>query len=108
MEISEVFLVIFYIIIAIFQLFLLITSIKNNKPKNWIILISTEIISVLLSCFFTVFFNSLPGEGSAPGLTYFAEVFYSMIAVLIFSAILIITIFIKIILILINYMKKKK
>ena len=108
MEIAELFLLMFYIIIVIFQIALLIIFIKNNKEKHWIILIITEIISMLLSWFLAIFFDSLPGSGIFPGLTHFAEVFYSIIAVLVFFIMLIITLFIKPILNLINHKKKKK
>lgn len=57
------------------------------KPY-WYFLYGVEAISVLVAVLLTVYYNSLPGQGSMPGLTYFAETCCSFCAAVVFGVML--------------------
>lgn len=85
--------------------FLIITLIKCFKKKiKWYRLFLYEIISIILSIIFMTYYDSLPGYGFMPGLSYLGEVLISFGAIVLFSVLLVITIFLKFII----FLKKKE
>lgn len=92
-----VLLLIIYILIFMFQIKLLINLIKNNKDFYPIII--TEIVSIIISIGVLKYFDSLPGTGFMPGLTYIAEYIFSLGAGIIYYIMLLSSICAKILVI---------
>ena len=55
------------------------------------ILLTLNIVSAAASCALMQYFDALPGSGMMPGLTWFAEVFYSLGAAAVFAVLTLIT-----------------
>lgn len=87
-------LLIIYILIFVFQIKFLIKLIKNNKAFYPIII--TEIVSIIIAIGVLKYFDSLPGTGLMPGLTYIAEYIFSLGAGIIYYIMLVISICAKI------------
>lgn len=79
---------IFYIVIFAVIIYMFVTSVKTNKWKATVI---TQLICFLFAVASIFVYDSLPGTGKAPGLTHFADVFYSLCAAAVYFAALIIT-----------------
>lgn len=93
------------ILYAFMFIFLVITMIKCFKNKvKWLKLILFEIFLIVLSFILFYYYNSLPGRGMMPGLTYIGEVVVSFIATILFILMLVLTLIIKII----KYLSKKQ
>ena len=97
---------IIYILAFITQIVCLVKCIKNKL--KWSILIFFEIISIITAMLLMNYYDSLPGSGFMPGLTYLGEVLGSFAAMILYIAMFIITITIKIIILLINKKKQGK
>ncbi len=99
-------LLIIYILLFFLQIVLFIHFIKR-KNKYWIYLAGTALISCMAAIILMFFYDSLPGYGSMPGLTYFAEWFYSFCASIVFAGMLILSIASRIILTFITRIKQR-
>lgn len=97
---------IIYILAFIIQIVCLVKCIKNKL--KWRILIIFEIISIFTAMLLMNYYDSLPGSGFMPGLTYLGEVLGSFASMILYIAMLIITLIIKIIIFLINKKKQGK
>lgn len=86
------FLLLFYLIIFVVEIVLLVKSIKNQNKKLWGALIILEIFSVVGSIILYNYYESLPGYGMMPGLSYFGESLLSFGMAIIYSITFFITI----------------
>ena len=100
----EYVLVIVYILLFFLQIVLLIRFIK--RKNKWIYPAGASFISCIAAIILMFFYNSLPGYGPMPGLTYFAEFCYSFIASIAFAGMLILSILCRIILTFITRIKQ--
>lgn len=103
---GEKLILIIYILAFIIQIVCLVKCIKNKL--KWSILIFFEIISIITAMFLMNYYESLPGSGFMPGLTYLGEILGSFASMILYIAMLIITLIIKIIIFLINKKKEGK
>lgn len=87
----EIILPIAYLCAFVLQIVLLIFAIKDRKKKNWLNLLVFEIGSILIALIFMAYYNGLPGYGTMPGLTYFAETMYSLFAAIVYGLMLIVS-----------------
>ncbi len=101
----EYVVLIVYILLFFLQIVLFIRFIK--KRINWIYPAGTALISCIAAVILMFFYDSLPGYGPMPGLTYFAEFFYSFIASIVFAGMLILSILCRIILTFIARIKQR-
>ena len=76
-------LAVIYIAIFALQLFLLIRCFRRRT--GWGKLLLLNIGATVLACTLGWYFDTLPGYGMMPGWAYFAEVFYSLCAALVFG-----------------------
>ena len=76
----DLFLFSAYVLILAAQIVLLIFAIRKPDKKLWRPLFGFELFSLLASVGLMFLFDSLPGNGFMPGLTWFAEWFYSLLA----------------------------
>lgn len=67
-----------YIILALWQTVWLVLAVKNKR--GWIKLLILSALSTVLAFGCMWYFDTLPGYGIMPGWAYFAEVFYSLCA----------------------------
>lgn len=93
----ETILLILYLLGFVFQIILLVKSIKKKEKKYWIMTFVIEIIFIIISKIVENYYNSLPGYGFMPGLTYMGEILLSFGANTIYYIMLFITIVVKII-----------
>ena len=75
----DIILPVVYILILIGLIITFVRCIK--KKSKWNKLFLFEGLAIATAIFFAMFYNSLPGIGMMPGLTYFAEVIFSVLAV---------------------------
>lgn len=82
----DILLLILYVILLVFCAVLLISSVKKYSRAKWIVLFISEAAFSIGAAYAATVFDSLPGYGMMPGLTYFAEVLYSIAAACAFAA----------------------
>lgn len=87
----ELTLCILYPLIFLVQLVLLIFAVRKPEKKLWPALFWLEVLSLLGTIGMMVLFELLPGGGPMPGLTWFAEFFYSLFAAVAYLAMLLIS-----------------
>ena len=68
--------VIFYIFLLALQVLSLILAIRRKSKRYWISLFLLEAVSAVLAWRLGVWFDSLPGYGFMPGLTYISETLF--------------------------------
>ena len=66
-------------------------GLKKGGKKHRLWLLGTEAAAILLALGLTRYFESLPGTGFMPGLTYFAHAIYSMAAALVYGCLLLVS-----------------
>ena len=76
----DLFLFTAYVLTLVAQILLLIFAIRKPDKKLWRPLLVLELFSLLASVGLMFLFDALPGKGFMPGLTWFAEWFYSLLA----------------------------
>ena len=76
----ELQLLIIYIALFAIQLILLVLAVRKPEKNLWPKLFMLELVSALGAVGLMFLFDALPGSGKAPGLTWFAEFFYSLFA----------------------------
>ena len=82
---------ILYILLLAAQVVLLIFAIRRKPVGYWITLLALEVLSTVLAWALGVYYDSLPGYGIMPGLTYFAEAIFSYGAAILFGGMLVIS-----------------
>ena len=68
--------VIFYIFLLAIQVLSLILAIRRKSKRYWISLFLLEAVSAVLAWRLGGWFDSLPGYGFMPGLTYISETLF--------------------------------
>jgi len=81
-----------YIGVFLLLCLLLVRTLKGNRSRDWGRLFGLEALAVAGSFCAIHIFDALPGNGMMPGLTWFAEVFYSMGAAILYAVLLAVTI----------------
>ena len=76
----ELQLLILYAALFVLQLIFLVWNGKKPEKARWKALFWLELLSALGAVGLMFLFDALPGRGMAPGLTWFAEFFYSLFA----------------------------
>lgn len=69
-----------YVLLLIAQIVLLIFAVRKPERNLWPPLFGFELVSLLGAAGLMLLFDALPGKGFMPGLTWFAEWFYSLLA----------------------------
>lgn len=64
------------VILIVLQLAGMISAIRKKCKRNWFLALAAETVSLAAGVGLTVYYNDLPGQGKAPGLTYFGEIFW--------------------------------
>jgi len=77
-----------YLVLLAAQLAMLVYCVLRPRALFWGILLGAETLSALAAWLLTHHFDSLPGSGKAPGLTYFGETLFSMGACIAYSVML--------------------
>ena len=85
-------LLIFYGVVLVVLLVGLVFCVKRGKRKHWFVLCASSSILAVLAMRLARYFDALPIQGGSPfsGLAYFAEVFYSMGAAIVYGGITVI------------------
>ena len=91
----DLFLFSAYILILVAQIVLLFFAIRNPDKKLWRPLFGFELFSLSASVGLMFLFDALPGKGFMPGLTWFAEWFYSLLAAGAYGIMLLLTVFVR-------------
>ena len=78
-------LLIAYIAVFVLQIVLLTLAIRRKTAKLWITLLLSEVIPMIVAFVLMRYFDSLPGYGFMPGLSYFGEVISSFGAVVLYG-----------------------
>ncbi|MDE5776997.1 MAG: hypothetical protein K2I10_00565, partial [Lachnospiraceae bacterium] len=86
---------------------LLYQFIRKKKQKYWLYTSIIAIIASLAAIGIMFYYDSLPGYGMMPGLTYFNEFMYSLLASIIFAGMFLLSLLSKIISIIIKRIKRK-
>ena len=81
-----------YIVILVLQIVLLVLSLRKKQKKLWLILFLVEVIPMLIANGLRIYYDSLPGHGLMPGLTYMGEVLYSYGASIIYCVMLLVSV----------------
>ena len=81
-----------YIAVFALQIVLLVRSIRKKTARLWIMLFLSEIIPIIAAFVLMKYYDSLPGYGFMPGLSYFGEVISSFGAVVLYAVILFISV----------------
>lgn len=97
---------IIYVIVLIYLIIKFYKCLK--KQAKWNILFIVELILIFISWILMMYYDNLPGEGFMPGLSYLGEYLVNFGALIIYSIVLFITIFTKLILYLLEKKKKGK
>ncbi len=98
----DIILPVVYILTLIGLIIIFVRCIK--KKSKWSKLFLFGGLAIAAATFFAVFYNSLPGKGMMPGLTYFGEVIFSILAVWGFTIFIGISLIVRIII----YLKERK
>lgn len=88
----ELMLCFLYLLIFLVQLVLLIFAVRKPEKNLWPKLFCLEFLSAIAAVGLMFLFDALPGRGMAPGLTWFAEVFYSFFAAIGYGLMILISI----------------
>lgn len=82
----------FYILALAVQIFLFVGCLKKPVRLYWSLLFLSELCALTAAVYFSICYNSLPGVGMMPGLTYFAETLYSMGAAVVYLCMLLVSV----------------
>jgi hypothetical protein len=88
----DLFLFCAYVLILAAQIVLLIFAVRKPEKNLWPRLFCLEFVSAIAAVGLMFLFDALPGQGMAPGLTWFAEFFYSMFAAAGYSLMLLLSV----------------
>lgn len=81
-----------YIVILVLQIALLVLSLRKKQKKLWLSLFLVEVIPMLIANGLRIYYDSLPGYGIMPGLTYIGEVLYSYGASIIYCVLFVVSV----------------
>ena len=81
-----------YMVILVLQIVLLVLSLRKKQKKLWLSLFLVEVIPMLIAIGLRIYYDSLPGYGIMPGLTYIGEVLYSYGASIIYCVLFVISV----------------
>lgn len=87
----SLFLLIAYIIVFIVQLIFFVKAIRKKTRKLWVVLFSVEIIPILIAIGLMLYYESLPGYGFMPGLSYLGEILSSFGAAVLYAVMFVIS-----------------
>ena len=76
----DLFVLLAYVLILAAQIVLLIFAARKPEKHLWAPLFVFELVSLLAAIGLMFLFDALPGNGFMPGLTWFGEFFYSLVA----------------------------
>lgn len=93
----DLIMLIAYALLFIIQLILLFCAVKKPEKKLWGKLFVLELLSALGAMGLMFLFDALPGSGMMPGLTWFAEVFYSLFAAIGYGALFLVSLVVRIV-----------
>jgi len=82
------YLFIAYVLVLVCLVVALWRTAKRPSRKKWLLLYLTEILSICAAYCLMHYFDGLPGHGPLAGITYFAEVLYSLGAVAVYTVVL--------------------
>lgn len=85
MAVMELGLLVLYGCVLILQIALLVSGMRAPTPNRWKILYTVEVVSLIAAAGLAVYYNQRLGTGTMPGITYFAEMFYSLGAAVVFG-----------------------
>lgn len=86
----DLLLLFIYLVILVLQIVLLVGAVRKPGGRRWKRLFAAQALSCCLAVGLGLWFAHLPGRGMMPGLTYFAEVFYSLLAACVYVAMLLV------------------
>lgn len=81
-----------YIVILVLQMVLLVLSVRKKQKKLWLSLFLVEVIPMLIANGLRIYYDSLPGHGIMPGLTYIGEVLYSLGASIVYCLVFVVSV----------------
>lgn len=84
-------LLIIYVIILILQIICLVFSFRKKIKKLWICLLLFDFISMVTALMLMFYYDSLPGYGFMPGLTYLGEIAFSFCATVVYLVMLLVS-----------------
>ena len=79
-------------IVLILQIILLVFSVKRPNKRRWFFVYALEIVSFTAAVLLMICYDSLPGYGLLPGLTYFQEWFLCLSVAIAYACMVFITI----------------
>ena len=91
----DLFLFCTYVLILVAQIVLLIFAVRKPEKRLWVPLFVFEVVCLLAAIGLMFLFEALPGNGFMPGLTWFAEWFYSLLAAGACGIMLLLTVFVR-------------
>lgn len=106
--IIRIIILIFYILLLLIQIISLYKYVRKKQNKYWLYASITAILSSMTAIGIMFYYDSLPGYGFMPGLTYFNEWLYSFGAGIIFFVVFVISLLLKGFFILKEGIKKRK
>ena len=81
-----------YMVILVLQIVLLVLSLRKKQKKLWLSLFLVEVIPMLIANGLRIYYDSLPGYGIMPGLTYIGEVLYSLGASIVYCLVFLVSV----------------
>lgn len=81
-----------YLAIFLIQIVLFILSLKRKNTGLWIGLFLSEAIPMLTALLLMRYFDTLPGYGVMPGLSYFGETLFSLGASVVYAGALLVSV----------------
>lgn len=87
----ETVLLVLYLLIFIVQAVMLIFAIHRPTRLRWLLLFVLEVLPLASAGLIAWHFDTLPGFGIMPGLTYFAESIFSLAAAMAYGVMLLVS-----------------
>lgn len=87
----DILLPVVYIVVLILQVVMLAAAVRRPAKRKWAFLYLCEAGAALAAWVLMRWYDNLPGYGMMPGLTYFAEAFFSMCAAGIYAVMLVVS-----------------
>lgn len=87
---SYILLIAYFIMFAA-QITSLVFAVKKKTTKLWVGTFISEIIPLILSIITMMYFNSLPGYGFMPGLSYLGEILFSFGAAALYAIMILVS-----------------
>jgi len=82
----------FYLLALVIQIVMFAGCLKKPVRIRWSLLFLCELCALTAAVYFSFYYNSLPGNGMMPGLTYFAETMYSMAGAVVYLCMLVLSV----------------